>query len=55
VQSCRSGHPLPVEIDDELVAQVVGKLMAIHDDTQTIRQLLEEEEEDDEAEADDDS
>ena len=43
-----------MEIDADLVAQVVGKLMAIHEDTQTIRQLLGDD--DDEAdEQDDDS
>ena len=42
-----------VEIDADLTALVVGKLMAIHEDTQTIRQLLEDD--DDEADEPDDA
>ena len=42
-----------VEIDADLTALVVGKLMAIHEDTQTIRQLLGDD--DDEADEPDDN
>lgn len=44
-----------MEIDADLTALVVGKLMAIHDDTQTIRQLLEDDDDEADEPYDDDS